>query len=270
MYIEYVIIDNLIIDYLLLKTTMVSSRVKTSNLKMFIASIIGTIIAIIIPFFNISSGFAMLLKVNLALVMVAVSGEFISVKKFLITSAFFIAFTFLFGGIIIGTFYLADVDFVLYFSLNYDSFLPVGISVLIVYCGAKLTIYLVKNLLKSRDIEPFIRTCVIVANGKKYKTNGYVDSGNRLFDKSSGLPIVVISKRLFDKVNSQEEKLFLKNNMIIDTVNGISTMEIYVLDKLLIYNGEQENIINNVLIGKSEFNFESDGNYDLLLNPSII
>ena len=270
MYIEYVIIDNLIIDYLLLKTTMVSSRVKTSKLRLFLSSVIGTIVAVIMPFFKMSNGFLILLKLNLALIMVIISGEFLSLKKILISYGFFLAFTFLFGGILIGVFYLADVDYVLYFSINYDSFMPVGISVLIVYVGAKFTIYLVKNLLKSRDIEPFIRPCAIIVNGKKYKLNGYIDSGNRLFDKSSGLPIVVISKRMFDKINSQESKLFLKSSMVIDTVNGISVMQIYVLDKLLIYNGERENIINNVMIGKSEFNFESDGNYDLLLNPSIL
>ena len=270
MYIEYVIIDNFIIDYLLLKTTMVSSRVKTKNLRLVLSSIIGTIVAVIMPFFEMSNGFLILLKLNLAFIMVIIAGEFLSIKKLLISYAFFILFTFLFGGILIGVFYLADVDYVLYFSINYNSFLPVGISVLVVYAGAKFTIYLIKNLLKSRDIEPFIRLCVIIVSGRRYKVNGYIDSGNRLFDKSTGLPIVVISKRMFDKINSQEEKLILKSKMSIDTVGGKSVMQIYVLDKLLIYNGEQENIINNVLIGKSEFNFESDGNYDLLLNPSII
>jgi hypothetical protein len=54
------------------------------------------------------------------------------------------------------------------------------------------------------------------------------------------------------------------------TVNGESVMKIYAIDKLLIYNGDYANIFNNVMITYSEFDFERDKEYDLLLNPSLI
>ena len=171
---------------------------------------------------------------------------------------------------IVGLFYLAGVDFTVYFSVNYNSFMPVGISVLLVYLFTKLTLYLIANLLKSRDIKPFIRKCIIVISGKKFKVNGYIDSGNRLFDSKSGLPIIVASKTLFNKLNSGEIKLLLNGKLRVNTVNGESVMNVYKIDKLLIYNGEIANIINNVLITVSEFDFENGEEYEVLLNPSLI
>ena len=47
-------------------------------------------------------------------------------------------------------------------------------------------------------------------------------------------------------------------------------MNVYKIDKLLIYNGEIANIINNVLITVSEFDFENGEEYEVLLNPSLI
>ena len=270
MYIEYVIIDNFIINFLLLKVSMASSRVKTSKLKLCISAGVGTVVAVVMPLFKISGAFLVLIKINLGLLMVLIAGEYLTVKKLGFTLLFFLSYTFLSGGMIIGLFYLSGVDFIVYFSVNYNSFMPVGISVLLVYLFTKLTLYLITNLLKSRDIKPFIRKCVIVISGKKFKVNGYIDSGNRLFDKNSGLPIIVASKSLFLKLNSGEEKLIPKSQITVNTVNGESVMKIYAVDKLLIYNGEYANIINNVMITDSQFDFERGEEYDVLLNPSLI
>ena len=63
----------------------------------------------------------------------------------------------------------------------------------------------------------------------------------------------------------------VKKNGVIkyQTASGEGDMQVYVLDKLLIYNGVQVNVIKNVLIGKSEQNFYG-GECDLLLHPSLI
>lgn len=270
MYIEYLIIDNFIINYLLLKGAMASCRVKTNKLKLGVSAIVGTVVAVIMPLFTISNGFLVLIKINLGLLMVLIAGEYLTVKKLFYTLGFFVLYTFLSGGMIIGLFYLAGIDYIVYFSVNYNSFMPIGISVLLVFLFTKLTIYLLSNLLKSRDIAPFLRSCVIVISGKKFKVNGYIDSGNRLFDSKSGLPIIVASKSLFLKLNSGEEELMPKSQITVNTVNGESVMKIYAIDKLLIYNGDYANIFNNVMITYSEFDFEKDKEYDLLLNPSLI
>ena len=147
--------------------------------------------------------------------------------------------------------------------------MPIGISILIVFILTQITSKLVTDLLKSRDIAPFVRRCEIICNNKKYKINGYIDSGNRLFDGASGLPIIVLSKKAGDTLTQMN---ILKNyvkSLSISTVTGQSNIKIYVIDKLVIYNGITKNIYSNVLVGKGNVNFEKEGGYDLLLSPSL-
>ena len=59
-------------------------------------------------------------------------------------------------------------------------------------------------------------------------------------------------------------------NLSFSTVSGESIMKIYLIDKLVIYNGIEMNIYNNVLIGYSGINFDKGVEYDILLHPSTI
>lgn len=268
-YIEYVIIDNLIIDYLLLKVSLKCSRVRTSFLRLSLSSVIGTAVAVIMPLFDMKFIFTVIIKILLGALMVVTSGKFDGYIQAVKTYLFFLLFTALGGGVIIALFNFADIDYERYFSLNYNSFMPIGISIFIVFILTKITSKLVTDLLKSRDIAPFVRRCEIICNNKKYKINGYIDSGNRLFDGASGLPIIVLSKRAGDELSKLN---ILKNyvkSLSISTVTGKSDIKIFVIDKLVIYNGVTKNIYSNVLIGKGNVNFEKEGGYDLLLSPSL-
>lgn len=267
-YVEYVIIDNLIINYLLLSSSIVVSRVRTTFLRKLLSAIVGTIVAVVLPLFKIDSIYLIVIKILLSLLMVILSLKFTSFKGYLKTYFFFLLFTFLCGGCLIALFYFANIDYQVYFSLNYDSFMPIGISILIVFVLSKITVSLVKRLLLDRDVLPFIRKCEVFLRKNKIVVNGYIDSGNRLFESKTGLPIIVASCTFMDKLKSTSNILSF-TSIKMQTVGGEFEMEVYLIDKLKIYNGVNVNTYNNVLIGKSNTNFYSDGEYDLLLHPSL-
>lgn len=268
-YIEYVIIDNLIIDYLLLKVSLKLSRTKTSVFRLLSASALGTVVAVIMPLLKLDFAFLAIIKVTLAVLMIVISGKFNDFNQALKTFCFFIAFTALGGGAIIAAFNFAKIDYEAYFTVNYQSFMPVGISVLIIYALTKITHKLTNDLLKSRDIRPFVRKCEIICGKKKYKINGYIDSGNRLFDYRSGLPVIILSKRAGDVLISKNMLKKYGESFNFSTVSGHGEMQLYVVDKLAVYGSVTKKIYNNVLIGRGFSNFENDGDYDLLLSPSL-
>ena len=76
------------------------------------------------------------------------------------------------------------------------------------------------------------------------------------------------SNSLFEKLKRNNVKKSV-SKINFDTVSGTSQMELYVIDRLLIYNGIKVNIFNNVLIGVSPFGFNSNS-YELLLHPSLV
>ncbi len=269
-YIEYVIIDNLIIDYLLLSLSLRVSNCRTNKFRLISASILGTIVAVVMPLLNLNDFYSFLIKIFLALLMCYVAGSFLSLKKYLITLLSFFAFTFLLGGLIIALFYLAGIDFTTNFNFNYDSFLPIGITIVIAFFVYKILIKLITKILKIKSVNPFIRKCIIVINSKRFSVVGFIDSGNRLFDIKTGLPIIVGSKKLFNKIESLQKNIKEYSNIQIKTVGGYSQIKVYNIDKLMIYNGQSVNIYNNVLLGRANSDFYDEVDYDLLLNSSII
>lgn len=267
-YIEYAVIDNMVINFLLIKTAVKICKIKTKFLYLFLSALLGTVFAILIPFFNLSDFLFILIKITIALLMTLIGGQYPSFKKYLFTFAVFLFFTFLCGGFLIFLFNLAKIDYESYFTLNYDSLLPVGITALILYLISKLTLYLVKKVISYKNLTPFIRECVIVINKKKFVVKGFIDSGNGLYDKKSGLPVIVCSNSFFENLKDINVKKSV-SDLEFDTVSGSSTMKLYVIDKLMIFNGVNVNIFNNVLLGVSPFGFNST-KYQLLLHPFLI
>lgn len=268
-YVEYVIIDNLIIDFLLLKLSTKTACVRSTFFRLLLSSILGTGVAVIMPLFKISALLQVIIKVMLAISMCLISAKTDSLKKHFYNFCFFILYTFLMGGAIIALFYLSGVDYKVYFSLHYNSFMPISITVLLVYLTYCLLTRLVKRLLVTKSIYPFFRKCAVVVNGKKFIVNGYIDSGNLLFETKYNLPIIVASKKLSHKLFDGNIKI--KNNGTIkyQTAGGEGYMQIYVIDKLIIYSGVSVVTSKNVLIGKSSQNFYG-GECDLLLHPSLL
>ena len=66
-YIEYVIIDNLVMDYLLLKFTAQLLKIKYKKGMVFLGAVIGTLGAVFMPLLALPNNFAFLLKVALGL-----------------------------------------------------------------------------------------------------------------------------------------------------------------------------------------------------------
>lgn len=268
-YIEYAFIDNFIIDFILLKTSLKCAKIKTNFLRILVASIIGSIIAIVLPLFNINDLFVLPIKFFLGLLITYVSGSFVKISDYFYLNLYFFAFTALSGGAIIALFYFAGIDYENYFILNYDSFMPIGVTFLIVYLTSKGLIIAINKLVKSLETENFTRKCEVVINGKKILCQGFIDTGNKLYDNLSGLPVIVASKSFIKKLykNCALPNSYRKLN--VETVGGESTIKLFYIDKLLIYKGAKVNIYNNVLIGEGLSNIYVGDYIDLLLHYTL-
>ena len=266
-YIEYAIIDNLVINYLILKTASASVKVKTNFLRLFISSCLGTAVAVVLPLFTLNERVLLFVKVLLAFIMPLIISKYANIKNYFSVVALFILFTFLCGGFILALLSFAVIDYKENYILSYDSVLPIGLSVLIVYALSKTMIKLSFIVLKERNLQPFLRRCIIVIGKTKYKVLGFIDSGNGLYDKKTGLPIIVASNSFFSKIPKSDIKKSI-SNFEFDTVSGTSYMNLYVIDKVMIYNGEKVNIFNNVLLGVSSKVYNFTG-YEILLHPAL-
>ncbi len=237
-YIEYAILDNLLIDYLLLKETAVFLKVKTKKLKLIFSAILGTIVAVVLPLFKIEKVFLFLIKILTALIMAVFAVNHKSAKSYLLYFNVFLLATFLLGGACFGVLSIFGINYSLeaYYQAK---IIPVGLTIFLGYLFIVLTKRFVKENFKSAKIAKTLIKCKIVVDGLNFPFNAFFDSGNFLKDEKTGLPIVIVYDRVFNNLISN---VFLKEsgNVMVATATGCSSFKSYSIDFIEIdFNGER-------------------------------
>lgn len=230
--IEYVILDNLIMNYLLLKETSIILKVKFKKVRLLSASIIGVIGAVIFPLLQIKREYSFLLKILLGLLIVFVAVKHFSLNGYLKYFNVFLLFTFLIGGAVIGVFYLMNVDISKY-SSN-PSVLPVGVSVGLAYIVAITVKSIAKKSVNGLITDKYRYKCIINSGQASIRVQGYFDSGNMLVDWKTGLPIVLCKRSVIQKILKEGGKISSPRKTEISTVSSYKSIDLYEIDSMLI------------------------------------
>jgi len=282
-YIEQVLIDNFIINFLILLSLSKILKVKLKKYRLVISSLLGSIVALILPLFNFSFILNSLVKILLSLIMVILVKKFTKFKEYFLYHLTFLLLTFVFGGACLFILTMFDKNFN---TSNFSTYsLPLGAIVLII-----LFIYIViKNIFKNfytrQKINNFIYKIIIENNNEKDEILAFLDSGNTLEDSLTKKPITIVNFNslknvlkdisITDIILNKETKLnkSFKNVHIENTQSiGKSTNKILVMEveKLEIYSDKNVNIINNAIIGLTLKNFINDLGYNALLNIKLM
>ena len=95
-----------------------------------------------------------------------------------------------------------------------DSAVPVGVMLLIVSLYVSIIIAVARYISEKRSISPFIREVELSIGNQVLKFNAFVDSGNKLVDRKSGLPVIILSVKLLEKYFEG------RNQLTIDSLLG--------------------------------------------------
>lgn len=99
---------------------------------------------------------------------------------------------------------------------------------------------------------------VFLAN-QVLKLNGYLDTGNKLYDPYFHRPIIIANKNV---AITSPKSIFVP----FETLNSTGLLKCYIIDKIYIHGiGYKE----NVLIGVAKEKFEVEG-ADLILHNKIV
>ena len=210
-YIEYVILNNLLINALILVLTLRFMRYKINKIALLFASTIGVAYAVFLPIFDIMNIF--ILKVVLSLVMVATVMGRCRLKRYLCACAIFFAVTFSLGGAVIG------ISSMLSYELSELSSSLIPFYVAVAGLGA---------LCMQRLISKYVT--LARANGVEVECKAYYDSGNRLYYKNK--PTIIIDESIALRLYGQNELIKLDSFTQIDTVTGKKQMQVVPIDYL--------------------------------------
>ena len=268
-FIEYVVIDNFIFDYLLLLLTFKTNGRKPSKKRLLISTLFGTVFAVIFPLLNLHELILFVLKISLAFSMVAIVWCFESFNDYIKKTLKFFALTFAFGGVIYGCFSLIGLNYsFLYGTAN--GIIPLGVLITIGVVIYKVFERLFLSLFAKKFILPFVCECVIVNKGQIIKVNGFFDSGNQLIYNNKESVCIAgqgLVKRLFFRGMLSGNEC---GQMCVNTVAGKSVIKIYEMDEIKIYFNGKKNIIYKAKLGVSAKSLKLSDDYQLIIGASYL
>ena len=226
MYIEWILLINFLLDFMILYGTKRILKINTSLKRLFLGAILGSSTTFIL-FFKLSATILLLLKIIISFNMILIS---FGLKNILKNLFYFYLISFQLSGII----YLLDLKTnpVFYYLVLIIS------SILIVFILLK-EINTWKYTLKDKY------TVKIIIKKKEYLLEGMIDTGNQLKSLFSNKGIILVN------LNIKVDRIIYIPYKALNT-NGV--LPCIKADKIIINNQE----IKNCLIGlsKEEFSLE--------------
>ena len=256
-YIEYVIINNVIIDYLMLKATFVLTGNPIHKRRLFLCAFLGGIVAMVYPALEVNQIILTLVKIASGLLIVLLASEYKGVKSFYVNAVIFFFYTFLTGGVIIGVFNL--------FGIEYQTEFTVASIVIPVYLVLRFCGEVVKYFFQRKTVASLIYRVEVSHNKQTLATKGFLDTGNSLFD--NGEPVILCDKKLAKRLIGENLVKIKFKKIEISTATGSRQNLAFKLDKLILYIADKAHIFENVTVCISHLNFNG---YELILHPDLI
>ncbi|MBO7149701.1 MAG: sigma-E processing peptidase SpoIIGA [Clostridia bacterium] len=256
-YIEYVIINNVIIDYLMLKATFLLTGNPLHKRRLFLCAFLGGVTALVYPTLEINQVILTLVKIMAGLLIVLLASEYKSVKSFYVNAVIFFFYTFLTGGVIIGVFNLLGIE--------YQTELIVASIVIPVYLVLKVLAKVKDYFFRRKTVESFLYKVELSLNNQTLVAKGFLDTGNSLLD--NGEPVILCDKHFAKKLIANNIAKIKFKKIEISTATGKRQNLAFKLDRLVLYTLDKEHIFNNVMVCISHLNFRD---YSVILHPDLI
>lgn len=255
-YLDYVFIENLVIDYILLKETSQIARRKVSNKKVMIASLISSCYVVFMMYYKIRELNYMFCKILLVIVMVYIVFEPKEIREYLKI----VALLFLISAINVGTLVVA-INMI---NIQKDTVLLKIIIYFISFLLSKFfTNYMWEIYKREIKKDDLIYEVKLELNGKIYKYNAFLDTGNSVFSYTNNLPVI------FAELLDDDMGKFLANkdyfNIRTVTLSNETNKKAYIFEKVEITKKEKTWLVKTAVVFEKA-KLSKEGSYNMLLN----
>ena len=242
MYIDLFFIFNVIMDYIIIMSTSILLKRRTSYIRMILSSLIGGISSLVL-FTSLNK---IVIEIVSIVIMVLISFGYKGIRYLINNILYMYILSTLLGGII----YLFNIKVSNSMFLTYLIIIVISIEIMLLY---------IKENKKMRSIyNNYYKVDIYFKDREKLSLIGFVDTGNNLYDPYKKRPVIIVHNKYI-----KEDKYIL---VPYHTINGNGLLKCIKPDIIFIdgigYTG-------NVLIGFSDsFNF-GDG-VDVILHKDIM
>ena len=190
-YIDIVLIENIIMNYIILFATAIVLKIKINHIRIFIASLLGAIYSVITYMGILKLYSSIVMKILLSILIVYIAFNPQSLKKMWKNLLIFYLTSFVFGGVAFALIYILKPQDILMkngFFLGTYPLKTVLLGAIISFLVILVAFKIIKKDLFC-DLE-------IKINNKIVKTTAMIDTGNCLKDPITNNPVVVIEHTL--------------------------------------------------------------------------
>lgn len=229
-YIDLLFFLNIVLDSILLMSVSVLLGRNVSIKRIIFGSLVGGI-SILVLLFNMSSIELIVLKLILGILMCIVTFGYVNINYTFNNVFYLYIISFIIGG---GLTLIKDYGY-----YNY----------IVLIIGFVVISYLyIKNMKKYQDNYSNYYKVNVFIKGIEYKLNGYLDTGNKLYDQYKHRPIILVSKKIKYEITDIIYVPYV-------SLNNESLVKCLKADKVVINN----KVFDNYLIGLSDKKFHIDG-----------
>lgn len=260
--IEYVIIENLLINFIVLKSLALVCKEKG---RIFLLSaFLGSCLTVCLPLLRLSAVGHILTQIGLACVIICISFKFKSFKKFLKLFFCYFLISFAYGGAV----YFFEGLFGQKFMI---------LTLLIVTLTYFVFKIVVSKIKRKNDIENFCKNIKIENDGKIFDCKAFLDSGNLLTDPVTKSPVCLINFNMFSKLFDQLkiEDVLTKSQKLKDIklAHYINFSTLNNTNKIFVFQVDQINVGDKVferpILGLCFQNFNQSFGTDIILHNNF-
>jgi len=219
-YAEYILIENIVINYIILYATRIITKTKGSRLRLLISSIIGSLYILVafFPEYEFLGKFIIKFSVSVLMILIAFNPEKFNIFLKQI-SAFYLT-SFVFAGTIMGIYYILNNSF----NFANVSFKNARELVRVLVIGIGLAIMLIHYIFKYHrarmNKESFLTNITISLNNKKANLVALIDTGNSLKEPITQKPVIIAEYNSLSEILPEKlKRIYLeKRELDLETI----------------------------------------------------
>lgn len=195
-YVDVVLIENLIMNYIILFATSIILKNNSKFWRLLSASLIGAIYTVISYISNLKIYSSMILKLILSIIIVYVAFNPQNMKKMCKSLLIFYLTSLVFGGAAFALIYIVKPQETFMKNglfLGTYSLKTILLSGIVAFFIVITAFTVVKNKISKRDMFCNIK---IKLNGKEIETKAMLDTGNMLKEPITNIPVIVVEHTL--------------------------------------------------------------------------
>ena len=199
-YVDLVYFFNYYLDFLLLLTTSIVLKRDISLKRICLGAFLGSL-SIFFLFFKLSSISLILFKIFIAVIMIIVTFRFENMKYTISNFLYFYMISIILGGFL----YYLNIEF------SYTSIgllfkkhkLNISAIFLLLISPVILLLYIKQEKKMKSNYNLTYNVKIVLKSQQEYILNGFLDTGNSLFDPITSKPIILIEKGIVDEKNNK-------------------------------------------------------------------